>query len=407
MGSKSLYTQITTNQDQSGIWQAISTALSAVGGRQEPVPGGLKIKEGKLGVNFGFTLEMEAVVGLRDLGSHRYEIECHLKWKPASIVWICLIVGFFIFGILWIVGLLYLLAKPGEPYEQALHRVQGLLPQSQTQPTAGIPHGVVPASSTTPAVTWSEPAPSAASSPTGTEGGVSFCPDCGAKQPKPGARFCLRCGKPLQQTVSEAVDCHTILRRAQEAVRESQDLDVCVQRVVANIPPNVLEAADSTVEKSELYVRVADAPGISEQVRFVYFASLYEACERDKIYRFLHLRGGTIACVIVGQMAKVALDHGNWDQAIWAGLWMSKVGVAIQQVWFHTMGMIFGGLAMHYKGVKPDAEVILKLALENVQQAAEDAPGEDELATLKYWATLAKRAYDEELRPRLPGEGAA
>ena len=131
MGSKSLYAQITTNQDQSGIWQAISTALTAVGGRQEPVPGGLKIKEGKLGVNFGFTLETEAVIGLRDLGSNRYEIECHLKWKPASIVWICLIVGFFIFGILWIVGLLYLLAKPSEPYEQALHRVQGLLPQSQ------------------------------------------------------------------------------------------------------------------------------------------------------------------------------------------------------------------------------------------------------------------------------------
>jgi hypothetical protein len=105
-------------------------------------------------------------------------------------------------------------------------------------------------------------------------------------------------------------------------------------------------------------------------------------------------------------MAKVALDHGNWDQAEWAGLWMSKVGVATRQVWFHTMGMIFGGLAMHYKGVKPDAEVILKLALENVQQDAEDAPGEIELATLKYWAALAKSAYDEELRTRLPGEGA-
>jgi hypothetical protein len=406
MGNKSLYTQITTNQDQSEIWQAISTALTAVGGRQEPVPGGLKIKEGKLGVNFGFTLETEAVIGLRDLGSNRYEIECHLKWKPASIVWICLIVGFFIFGILWIVGLLYLLAKPSEPYEQALHRVQGLLPQPQVQPAAGIPHRVVPASSTAPAVTWSELAPSAASSPTGTEDGVSFCPDCGAKQPKAGARFCLRCGEPLQQAVSEAVDCHSILRRAQEAVRESQDLDVCVQRVVAIIPPNVLEAADSTVEESELYVRVADAPGLSERVRFVYFASLHEACERDKVYRFLHRRGGTIACVISGQMAKVALDHGEWDQAEWAGRRMNYIGMALQQWWFATIGTIFYGLALHGKGVKPDAECVLQVALGNLELAARDAPGEDELATLKYWAALANRAHDEELRTRSPSEGA-
>ena len=197
MSSKSLYAQITTNQDQSGIWQAISTALTAVGGRQEPVPGGLKIKEGKLGVNFGFTLETEAVIGLRDLGSNRYEIECHLKWKPASIVWICLVVGFFVFGILWIVGLLYLLAKPGEPYEQALHRVQGLLPQSQAQPALGVSYGALPASSAAPEVPWSALAPSAANSRTGAEGRVSFCPDCGAKQTKPDARFCLKCGAAL------------------------------------------------------------------------------------------------------------------------------------------------------------------------------------------------------------------
>ena len=33
---------------------------------------------------------------------------------------------------------------------------------------------------------------------------ISYCPDCGAKQPRPDARFCLRCGAALAALVAPA-----------------------------------------------------------------------------------------------------------------------------------------------------------------------------------------------------------
>jgi hypothetical protein len=200
----------------------------------------------------------------------------------------------------------------------------------------------------------------------------------------------------LQQAVSEAVDCHVILRRVQEAVRNSLDLDVCVQEVVASIPPDVLEAADSTLEQSEPYIRAGDPPELTPQERFVYFASLHEACKRDEVYRFLHFRGGTIACMTLWQLAKTALEREDWDQAGWAGLRMTGIGVEIQQVWLATHGSIFYGLALHGKGSN-EALLVLRLTLEGLEGAARDAPDAQSLEFLKHWAAIALDAYQKEL----------
>ena len=33
---------------------------------------------------------------------------------------------------------------------------------------------------------------------------ISYCPDCGAQQPRPDARFCLKCGAALAAPVAPA-----------------------------------------------------------------------------------------------------------------------------------------------------------------------------------------------------------
>jgi len=148
-------------------------------------------------VNFGFTLEPEAMVYVRDQGPNRHEIECQLQWKPTNTVWACLIIGFFVLGILWLVGLFYLLAKPEETYDQALHRVQGMLPQPQMQPALTARAGGYLEAPAAMPVDWAAPAVVSATAPQNTAEGVNFCPECGAKQAKAGARFCMKCGERL------------------------------------------------------------------------------------------------------------------------------------------------------------------------------------------------------------------
>lgn len=127
MGSRTLYAQLVTEKPPHEIQEAIKTAFRSVGGIMQETPSGLDIKQGTNGVNFAFTADLWAHVGLRNIRENVYEIECTVQWKMNALSIICLIVGFFIFGILWIVPLLYLFVKPDDAYQQALYRVQTFL----------------------------------------------------------------------------------------------------------------------------------------------------------------------------------------------------------------------------------------------------------------------------------------
>lgn len=127
MGSRTLYAQVVTEKSADEVWNAVQTAFRSVGGTMQMTPSGVEIKQGVNGVSFAFSADITAQVNLRQVRDQVYEIECALQWKMNALSIICLVIGFFVLGILWIVPLLYLFVKPEEAYEQSLHRVQTYL----------------------------------------------------------------------------------------------------------------------------------------------------------------------------------------------------------------------------------------------------------------------------------------
>ena len=127
MGSRTLYAQVVTEQPPARIQEAIQTAFRSVGGTMQTTPGGVEIRQGVVGVSFAFTADLTAHVNLRQVKENVHEIECALNWKPNALSIICLVIGFFVLGILWVVPALYLFFKPEDAYQQALNRVQTYL----------------------------------------------------------------------------------------------------------------------------------------------------------------------------------------------------------------------------------------------------------------------------------------
>ena len=124
MGSRNLYSQVRTARSPDDIWAVISDAFRSVGGTTRGTPRGLEIRQGVNGVSFAFSADLTAIVSLRRLRQDLWEVECAIQWKPSTLSIVCLIVGFFVVGILWVVPILYLFFKPEDPYQQALHRVE-------------------------------------------------------------------------------------------------------------------------------------------------------------------------------------------------------------------------------------------------------------------------------------------
>ena len=50
-----------------------------------------------------------------------------IVWNPNPLVWICLVVGFFVFGILWVVAALYLFVDPAPVYNRLMIQTERLL----------------------------------------------------------------------------------------------------------------------------------------------------------------------------------------------------------------------------------------------------------------------------------------
>ena len=123
MASRTLYTQIETEKSLVEVKEAVKTAFRSVGGSIQESSTGMLIKQGVNGVSFAFTADVAAQINVRQVKENRFEVECLINWSMNALSWICLVVGIFIFGILWIVPLLYLFVKPDEAYQQALNRI--------------------------------------------------------------------------------------------------------------------------------------------------------------------------------------------------------------------------------------------------------------------------------------------
>lgn len=127
MGSKLLINQARTNKGKDAVVQAVAKSLSIVGGTQVQHPTGIQIIDGKEGVNFAFTANFTTDVTITPVSDDVYNIACNVNWKMNSLTIACLIIGIFVFGVLWIVPALHLFIDPSNVYNMALMSVQGNL----------------------------------------------------------------------------------------------------------------------------------------------------------------------------------------------------------------------------------------------------------------------------------------
>lgn len=127
MGNKTVFYQVDSDKSLEEVKVATQKALSMMGGMILDRGDGFQINQANKNINFSFTADFETFVSIRESKPGKYDILVSASWKPNALFWICLIVGFFIFGILWIVPLLYLFIDPTSAYQQALFTVNNFL----------------------------------------------------------------------------------------------------------------------------------------------------------------------------------------------------------------------------------------------------------------------------------------
>jgi hypothetical protein len=133
MSTKMAFYQFESNKNLSEVKEAVRKSLSFLGGITLDQGDTLVVNQGVNGVNFAFTATFQALVGIRQTTPNKYEIMANIKWSPNALFWICLVIGFFIFGILWIIPILYLFIDPTNAYSQALYRVPNFLGETASQ----------------------------------------------------------------------------------------------------------------------------------------------------------------------------------------------------------------------------------------------------------------------------------
>jgi hypothetical protein len=128
MGSKTLFYQIETQKSREEVVAATKNALVMLGGTpQNRGDNNIFVLQANNGVNFAFTADFETMVSVQENKPGRFDLLVNVNWKPNAVFWVCLIVGFFIFGILWIIPFLYLFIDPSSAYQQLFFTVQNLL----------------------------------------------------------------------------------------------------------------------------------------------------------------------------------------------------------------------------------------------------------------------------------------
>jgi len=133
MGSKTIFHQIETTKPLDEVKAAAEKVLTMMGGTVIDRGDGFQVNQAKNGINFSFTADFETFVSIRENKPGKYEFLVNASWKPNALFWVCFVVGFFIFGILWIVPFLYLFIDPTPAYQQALFSINNFLPKQSTE----------------------------------------------------------------------------------------------------------------------------------------------------------------------------------------------------------------------------------------------------------------------------------
>ena len=127
MGSKTVAVIIDSEKPYEQVKSAVRSSLSYLGGSVQENGDQFLVTQGTNNVNFAFNANFKAMINIRQVAPTRYEVFGTINWSPNGLFWVCFIVGFFLFGILWIDNLLYLFIDPTNAYTQALSHAQNLL----------------------------------------------------------------------------------------------------------------------------------------------------------------------------------------------------------------------------------------------------------------------------------------
>jgi hypothetical protein len=127
MGAKTIFAEIRTNKSLEEVKVATKETFRTLGGVIQDTPYGFQIEGGGAGINFSFVATINAVVVVKQQSPGLYRIEAMIAWNPNALVWICLVVGFFMFGILWVVAALYLFVDPAPVYNRLMLQTERLL----------------------------------------------------------------------------------------------------------------------------------------------------------------------------------------------------------------------------------------------------------------------------------------
>lgn len=127
MGSKMVFYQFDSEKSIDEVREAAIKAFTPLGGQIAPLGNGLIIKDGKEGVQFGFAANFEATISITESKPGKFNLNCAINWKMSTLTIVCLVVGIFVFGILWVVPLLFLFIDPSQVYQNALISVNSYL----------------------------------------------------------------------------------------------------------------------------------------------------------------------------------------------------------------------------------------------------------------------------------------
>lgn len=139
MATKNMVIQIKTDKSLEEVKIAARETFRTLGGIIRETAYGFDIEGGNAGINFSFVANIRAAVSVTLLNPGSYQVAAVIVWNPNIWVWICLLVGWFVLGLAWIISALYLFVDPAPVYYRTLSQVEhNLNTKTITPPTAPI-----------------------------------------------------------------------------------------------------------------------------------------------------------------------------------------------------------------------------------------------------------------------------
>ena len=128
MGAKTFFHHVETDRTIEEVKEATQKTLMFLGGTIQQHGDNYQLLQAKNGITGAFAADFDSMVNVRESKKGQYEILVNVSWKPNTLFWICLVVGLFVFGILWVVPAMYLFIDPSSAYQQALFNINNFLP---------------------------------------------------------------------------------------------------------------------------------------------------------------------------------------------------------------------------------------------------------------------------------------